>query len=398
MSTSCSSAPEISQRGFAAPILAPDLHRGSALHARAASLATAKYRGFWRRYRRHYIDRFRLRKLGYIATRLHFALRAFNFAIYLFERNRAVRVHYAPVVVCLDPSSHCNLRCPGCTTGLRDVERRPPGHTSLAVMKAVIDRVHRRALQLQLSHWGEPFLNPALFEACDYAVDKGLWTVLHSNLSLRIPDLAQRIAASRLCHLVVSCDGATQPAYQLYRRRGDVELVLANIRAVRDERERRGARFPWITAKYIVFDHNWHEMELFRERALAAGADDVLFIGGLTDGVYETRRVASEREFDLAALRYRLRPLGKSCRELWEGITFDVDGAVFPCCDAFRERDLFADAETAARVPLMELWNGPHYLQMRAFFANRSSDAPSDLPTPCNTCERSLRHCGARPS
>lgn len=390
-------APGVSQQGFATPIFSPDDHRGSPLHARVARLATAKYRGFWRRYRQHYLDRFRLRKLAYIATRRHFALRALNFATYLLERNRAVRVHYAPVVVCLDPSNHCNLRCPGCTTGLRDAERRPRGVTSLELMKTLIDRVHRRTLQLQLSHWGEPFLNSALYEACAYAVDKGLWTTLHSNLSLRIPGLAQRIVASRLCHLVVSCDGATQAAYQLYRVRGDVELVFRNIHAVREERERNGARWPWITAKFIVFDHNWHEMELFRERALAAGADDVLFIGGLTDGVYETRRVASEREFDLAALRYRARPLGTSCRELWESITFDVDGAVFPCCDAFRERDLFADAAAVNRSSIMELWNGERFRRMRSFFSERSPRAV-DLPTPCDTCERTLRHRGASTS
>src|SRR5687768_15163766 len=122
MASSCDD-PGLSQRGFAAPVYAPDAHRGSDLHARMASLGTAKYLGFWRRYRRHYLDRYRLRKLSYIATRFSFPLRALNFAIYLLERNRVARVHYAPVVVCLDPSSHCNLRCPGCTTGLRDVER-----------------------------------------------------------------------------------------------------------------------------------------------------------------------------------------------------------------------------------------------------------------------------------
>lgn len=386
----------VDQAGYAPALLPPDEFRGSPLHAQLASVVgTTHLQGFWCRHRSRFFDRYRLRKLLWMTTRRGALRRLLNFAIYLAERGRVVKVHYAPVHAIIEPGNLCQLKCPGCTTGGDNPAARLRRWTALDAMKERIDAVAPCALQVQFSHWGEPFLNPGVFEACAYAADRGIWTLIHSNFSVRIPRLAEKIVASRLCNLVVSADGATQEVYERYRKKGDLELVFENVASVDAEKRRLGRRFPWITAKFIVFDHNWHEAEAFRARALEAGADEVLFIGGLVDVVHQTGRVASEREFDLQELRYLRRRLGNGCRELWEGVSFDHDGALYPCCDAFREKDLFATAQEAAELPMRSHWNNERYQAARAFFANRSRSLEA-LPSPCDTCERVARHAAAR--
>ena len=385
---------EVDQAGYARPSALPDDFRGSPEHARASMLGKAYFRDRWRRHRKRYFDRYRFRKIRWILTRRGVLRRLLNYAIYLVEYGRVARVHYKPVVASIEPGNSCNLSCPGCVTGGRNPQVRKRRRTSFEDMKRRIDRFGPWALQLQLFHWGEPFLNPDVLKACSHATQKGIWTTIHSNLSLPID--SRRIVESGLCNLVVSVDGASQEAYEQYRVKGDLELVFSNIRAIADEKHRLKQVLPWISAKFLVFDHNWHEAAEFKRLALDAGADEVLFVGGLTDVIHHTGRVAAEREFDLAELCYVERRLEPGCRELWETISIDSDGGAFPCCDSFRDRDLFATEAAAGGMSVGELWNNEKWLRARAFFTDETSNLPADLPSPCNTCERVLRHARAR--
>lgn len=375
------------QQGFVPLEFPLERYRGSPLHERARLAAQPRVSdSYWLQYRSRVTDRYHRLKLEYLLRQRHFPLRAANFVVYLVERGRVSRVHYIPPVVSLDPSSSCNLRCPGCTTGNATPGRRRRGFATLEAMSKVIDRIHRRSFQVQLFHWGEPLLSPSSLAASAYAASRGLWTSIHSNLSLDQPNLAQRIVDSGLCNLVVSVDGATQKTYELYRRRGDVDLVFRNIEAIVEARNSCGASLPWITAKFCVFDHNWHEVEAFREHAEQAGVDEVLFLGGFSNGVYHSGDIATELEFDLDTLTWSPRYLVPGCRQLWEAMSIDYDGAVYPCCDAFRDEDLFAPPESAWSVPLLDSWNSPSHQQSRRFFMGETS--ADELPTPCRSCGR----------
>ena len=86
---------------------------------------------------------------------------------------------------------------------------------------------------------------------------------MHANLSINVENLAQKLVANGLCNLVVPGDGATQESTEKYRVRGKVDLVFQNMRAIADKKRRVGSKLPWITSKFLIFDHNWHEMKLF---------------------------------------------------------------------------------------------------------------------------------------
>ncbi len=346
-------------------------------------------RDSWRRGRARYFDRFRLLKLGFVVGQRYFPLRAANGILYLLERKRVSRVHYFPVVVSVEAMTGCNLSCPECPTGSSHPLGRKKGRATLADMKSIIDQICRWSLQLNFHHVGEPLLNDDFYAACDYAVRKGLWTVIHSNLSMKSEDLAQRIVSSRLCNLVVSCDGVTQEVYEQYRVGGDVELVFRNMRAVAEEKRRRGARLPWITAQFLVFEHNWHEMKSFQERARSAGADEVLFLPGCRNGAPKSGRVGTDEVFSLSELNWVQRESPATCWDLWDSLLITYDGGVFPCCFSYRDVDLFVTPQRPGERAVADYWNCEKYRTMRSFFLGNSPRL-KDLPHPCNSCGRTL--------
>jgi hypothetical protein len=128
-----------------------------------------------------------------------------------------------------------------------------------------------------------------------------------------IPDLAAKLIDANLCNLVASIDEATQETYEKYRRGGNAEVAFERIREIADLKRKRRSPLPWITAKFLVFDHNWHEIGAFKERAIEAGANDALFVSGFANGRYDTGRAATEVEFDLNALAWTRRELPHAC-------------------------------------------------------------------------------------
>jgi MoaA/NifB/PqqE/SkfB family radical SAM enzyme len=361
------------------------LARGSEVHREMLDVANPHSLG-WRGYRNRYFDDYRLLKIRFMASQRGFPRRLANYVTFRAERGRVARVHYFPVYLTIDANSTCNLRCPGCATGIFHPDTRKKGLATLERMRRVIDEAYPRALQINFYHWGESLLNKDFYEACAHAAERGLWTTVHSNLSHKMPDLAEKVLRSRLHNLVISCDGATQEVYEKYRVRGDVDLVFDNLAAIAKLKKTTQSSFPWITAKFLIFDHNWHEMKAFRERAQAAGADEVMFAPAGMEGVYKTLRVGTGHEFNLDDLKWVKRDSPTSCSEMWDHFIMDYDGATWPCCIPFRTEDLFVSAEEANSLSLMEQWNHPNYVKARAYFADRAGKTSPDLPSPCDTC------------
>ena len=292
-----------------------DARRDTDLHKRMLEISEPDdaSRNSWRRGRTRFLTGLRRHKIRFMATRRHLLSRAANFLLFLLERKRVSRVHYLPPVVTIEAINGCNLRCPECPTGTSDSRGRTKGKASLDQLKAFIDQIHRKSLQINFHHLGEPLLNPDFYAASAYAVEKGLWTTIHSNLNIRDNDLPKKIVSSRLCNLVMSCDGATQDIYEKYRVGGDVELVFHNLQAISAHKRATGSQHPWLTAQFLVFEHNWHEMEQFRERAIAAGADEILFLPGCRNGTMKTGHVWDEEVFELSTLKWIPRETPTIC-------------------------------------------------------------------------------------
>src|SRR3990170_8283578 len=59
-------------------------------------------------------------------------------------------------------------------------------------------------------------------------------------------------------------DGATAESYVKYRRRGDFDKAIRNLRFAVDEKRAGGRDIPFINWRYILFTHNDSEGEMQR--------------------------------------------------------------------------------------------------------------------------------------
>lgn len=303
--------------------------------------------------------------------------KARNFVQYVRDTGRrAIEVDSLPYMLNLDTSNRCNLSCPFCPTGTGQLDQKN-AHLSLAAAKKAIDAVKDHALAVRLHNWGEPFLNPAIFEIIRYASTAGLFTIASTNFSLKRKDLATGIASSGLDLLLVSLDGLEQETFQAYRRDGDLRLVLENISQVLKARTCSGRTQPEVRLLFHVFRHNEHELpklEPFRRRI---GADSVE-IG---------RSFVHHRSFIPRDPRYAPQQelFSGTCDFLYSELTVEADGSVSPCCTNTSRRWNIGTVDDLA--DLKRFWNSPVFQTMRAFVRNpRRARVAGELDTLCRYC------------
>jgi radical SAM protein with 4Fe4S-binding SPASM domain len=251
----------------------------------------------------------------------------------------------------------------------------PRGRLRLDVAKRILDRFPA-LVRLNLSLWGEPLLNPDIFAIIRYARDRDIEVLLQSNLSLPRFDrtMAQRLLDSDLSLLQLSIDGATQAAYQVYRRRGDLATVLRNIELIRDLQEAQGRKHPRIIWKMIVHRYNEHEVHAAKARADRLGVDF------LTVEIYAPDHLKPEwkpaLDFQGTGLATHTDGVDR-CYTLWQVMTVNFNGDVFPCCSEWSPLDSLGNV---LRQDVREIWNGPAYRWLRA--RNRTA------PRACNECHQ----------
>jgi MoaA/NifB/PqqE/SkfB family radical SAM enzyme len=341
-----------------------------------------------RRWRPRKLNRFRLLKLMFFIRQKYFYPRLLNYIRYRREAHKKANVQYIPPSVQMESSTGCALQCPGCLVGTKNATGHPDKvhFTTPEMYKREIDLVAKKSVQLYLHMHAEPLLNEHVFDACRYAASKGVWTGLHTNFYPNVPDLAEKILDSKLCNLVVSVDGATQEIYEMYRVGGNLETVFNKIRGVAEMKKKRKSKYPWITAKFLVFEHNWHEIKLFREKALQNGANEVIYITGYANGVYKTGNPCTEYEFNLNTLAWQPLKLPERCPYLWEDLRIDTDGGVFPCGNGFNDAHKFFNHQNGNGVAsITEQFNTANHIKMRSYFLGKES--LQQFPAPCNRCE-----------
>ncbi|MBI2134870.1 radical SAM protein [Candidatus Woesearchaeota archaeon] len=131
--------------------------------------------------------------------------------------------------VFLEASSICQLKCPVCPTGkgLTKNEAVGWGYLKFNNFKKFVDQ-NPNVKNIELSHWGEIFLNPELKEIIKYAYDKkiNISASIGVNLNSVREDLIEDLVKYKFKHLLVSIDGASNDTYKIYRIGGDFDRVI----------------------------------------------------------------------------------------------------------------------------------------------------------------------------
>jgi len=288
-----------------------------------------------------------------------------------------------PYKITIDPASHCNLKCPACHTGTKFSEMIKPSFLKFNDFKSILDQVKDHTLSIALYNWGEPFLNKEIFDIISHATESKVGTTMHSNFNHFNEKMADNLVRSGLTHIYLSVDGATQEVYEQYRVKGKLNNVLHNIEILNEAKRRHKSLFPIITWKYLVFDHNKHEIQNAFQISKMLKVDNF--------EAFPAQPVL--RDIYDEAEEYRLKPsklgeLKQDCKSLWASLYITPDGTTFPCSLSFRESESFGNI---LKEDLSEIWNNNKYLNARSLFSGKFSK--EDIPHPCKGCKFYLKVC-----
>jgi len=285
-----------------------------------------------------------------------------------------------PMTAVVEPTNICQLTCPLCVTGMR-VKGRPKGTMKIETAERIVDQLGPYLVEVELDNWGEGFLNPKIFDIIRLFSSARVETALSSNLSLKDFD-PEALINSGLSQLIVSTDGATPASYVKYRRGGDFNLVIGNVKKLVETKKKMRKPNPFIMMKFLVFPHNLHEQEDFKKLAASLGADQVLFGEAYYPEALVKNYFPNLTPEQTALIRSNSRPK-RTCHWPWAGVTINWDGTISVCCmgNSYHSQHDLGNLNTS---DFREIWFGPVYRQIRRVFHGIEPTAP--LARPCWNC------------
>ena len=294
-----------------------------------------------------------------------------NLAAYLLNRPPSC----PPPVLQLDITDMCNLKCPGCLTGM-GYNRGRQGMMSYAVFQRLMDECARSTALVVLYNSGEPLLHPDAPRMIRHLSENRVASVISTNGHfINTPEKAEELVKAGLSVMVVSLSGATQKTYGQYHRGGRLDQVLRGVRYVTEARERLHTKVPVVIFRFLIMDHNLHEKAAMKSLAKNAGCD-----------WFEFRQVnwrACMVDKPSASGQQANRPPGRQgnrkCLWPWLISVVNWDGNVYPCC--FYRLNLPAMGTTTAIGGLRAVWRDNVYNRFREKL--KTGDA---CPAACRDC------------
>ena len=289
-----------------------------------------------------------------------------------------------PPYLKVETTSLCQMACPGCAHGTRESKRelsRGKVQLSLEEFKSIFEPIFRAVLGISLSFRGEPLLGRELIPIIEYAHSRNVAVSFPSNFSVRLSDEnITRLVKSGVDTIYVSLDGASEETYLQYRIGGDFHRVLTNVAAIAAAKARLQRSRPRLVWKFVVFEHNRHEIPLVQKQYRDLGFDSFEFVDDESD---PAANVALHRHnAELVASR-------KGCWWAWHTATIRADGVVAPCCKSNKNFGL-GDLRIEA---LRNIWRGAPYAKLRRGFKSMRA---SELHPVCAQCLGIVEKCAEK--
>ncbi|MBD5405324.1 radical SAM protein [bacterium] len=117
---------------------------------------------------------------------------------------------------------------------------------------------------IELANHGEAFLNPDLVKILYEATKRNI--VIHIlggvNFNKVSDEQLEALVKYSVKDISISIDGASQEVYSKYRRNGNFDTVINNIKKLNEYKKKYNKDFPKLYWQYIVMDTNEDENEI----------------------------------------------------------------------------------------------------------------------------------------
>lgn len=303
-----------------------------------------------------------------------------------------------PTHLHVEPSTLCNLRCAFCpvTTGME----RPTGFMPHGVFKKMIDEVGEYLFLILLWDWGEPFLNPEIYDMIAYARQKDVKIISSTNGHVFVqPKNAEKLVRSGIDAIIFAIDGISQETYEQFRKNGNLKMALQGFENVVAARRRLNSTTPIINFRFIPMKHNEHELPSLENFARSLGAD-ILTIKSLNphDHGEVDANIATGLTFMPQDSRYRrftydehgarIRLAQNPCKRPWMNPSIHWDGKVSLCTFDAQDHYVMGDL---TKQSFRDIWWGEAYSKFRRQFRGNYRSIPF-----CDGCTNAFKggDCG----
>lgn len=286
----------------------------------------------------------------------------------------------SPPAVSIEPTNACNLHCPECPSGLRELTR-PRGMMSMEGFIKTIDQLLPHLSYLTLYFQGEPYMNPLFFDMVRYARSKKVFVSTSTNGHFLNEENARKTVASGLNTLIVSVDGTDQQAYEQYRIGGKFDTVIAGIAALVTAKSSLRVQHPRIILQFLVLKSNQHQIKEIKRLGNALGVDKVeLKTAQFYDYANGNPLMPDISEYS----RYRTvsgdapspkfipkNSMPNRCFRMWSSCVVTWDLKVVPCC---YDKDANHEMGDLSVSTFRDIWRSNIYNKFRKkILSNRKS-------------------------
>lgn len=259
----------------------------------------------------------------------------------------------------------CNLKCPACYIG-SDLIDRPKAIMPFERFEEIVEKIRPYAQYVYPYMWGEPLLHKRIFDMI--ALVKPFAKVNISSHAQNLDaDKAERIVAAGVDDFIVSLDGLEQDTYEVYRKGGRVEKVLAAIDHLIAAKERHRSPIT-ILVQFIVMKHNEHEIPrlkaMFKHRPVHLALKG-MYVQSYEQAVEFMPRRKEYHRYTMGGGHIELIANRARCGAAFGTFTVLVNGDVVQCCfDSSGEVIIGNIFESTVE----EIWYGERALALRETF------------------------------
>ena len=286
-----------------------------------------------------------------------------------------------PTTLQVEPSSLCNLQCDLCP--IREGMGRPTGNMDFALFKKTIDEIGDYVFLIILWDWGEPFVNPAVYDMIAYAKKRNINLISSTNAHVFAKEEnAKKLVASGIDSIIVAIDGIKQDTYERFRQTGKLETALKGTRNLVAMKRTLNSQTPLINFRFIVTKNNEHEIPDVKKLAKSLEVDaltiktlnpyDFYAECSLKRQKYYDRLLPQNTRYQRfiyeghAGDRHRIKRNPK-CTRAWDCLTIHWNGVVCLCTYDYKEKYIHGNVKTNT---INNVWFGAPIRSIRRKFKN----------------------------
>ena len=292
-----------------------------------------------------------------------------------------------PISYSIEPTNHCNLKCPECPSGLGALTR-PLGLLKFEEFKNWIDQIKHTGFYVQLFFQGEPFINKHLPRMIEYAQQNKIYISISTNGHFINYNNVDFVLDNAPDKLIYSMDGLDEDSYQNYRVGGTFKQADEGLRILVKRKYERSLKKPYVEFQFIVMKQNEHQLDEVIRYGEDVGVDKVVFktmqVSNYENAIKFLPSNNKYRRYIIENGSYYIKNKMKNhCFALWRTSVITWDGKVVPCCF---DKDAEFNLGTLNGQSFQEIWKSAEYNNFR----QRVLDSRKSINI-CTNCTEGLK-------